>query len=192
MNKIFALFSFLILLTSSCEVLKQLDEAKQFAECDFMVKNVQIIELGTTDVSEYKSSGDIGFTEMLIFGQQLLSGKFPAKLSVEVRAINNQNSKAAISGLHWKLYMKNEEYGNGKLNKYVEVLPGQSTDFNLMVDFDLMKLLASENLQSILDLVFDIENKEKLEKLDIMLKVKPFYKTGDNIKEYPGYLTIRP
>lgn len=192
MKKIFAFFSILIILTSSCGILQQIDEAKQFAECDFMVVNVQITELGKTDVSKYKSVGDLGFTEMLILGKQLLSGKFPAKLSVDIRATNNQNSKAAISGLYWKLFMKDEEYGDGELTQYVEVLPGQSADFNLIVDFDLLKLLASENLQSILDLVFDIENKEKLEKLDIMLKVKPYYKVGDNIKEYPGYISIRP
>ena len=192
MKRIFALFSFLILLTSSCGVFTQIDEAKKFAECDFMVVNVQIIELGNTDVSGYKSASDIGFTEMLVLGQQMLSGKFPAKLSVDIRAINNQGSKAAISGMYWKLYMKDEEYGDGNLNQYVEVLPGQLADFSLFVEFDLKKLLASENLQSVLDLVFDIENKEKLEKLDIMLKVKPYYKAGDNIKEYPGYLTIRP
>ena len=173
-------------------MLEQINEAKQFAECDFMINNVQIIKLGKTDVTEYTRASDIGFTEMLLLGQQLLSGKFPARLSVEIKAINNQNSKAAISGLHWKLYMKDKEYGNGELDQYVEVLPRQSTDFNIIVDFDLLKLLASENLQSILDLVFDIENKEKLERLDIMLKVKPYYKAGDDIKEYPGYLTIRP
>ena len=192
MKRILTLFSFLIIITSSCGVLKQINEAKQFAECDFMINNVQIIKLGKTDVTEYTRASDIGFTEMLLLGQQLLSGKFPARLSVKIKAINNQSSKAAISGLHWKLYMKDEEYGNGELNQYVEVLPGQSTDFNIIVDFDLLKLLASENLQSILDLVFDIENKEKLERLDIVLKVKPYYKAGDDIKEYPGYLTIRP
>ena len=87
------------------------------------------------------------------FGQQFLSGEFPAKLSVEIRAVNNQSSKAAISGLHWKLYMKDEEYGDGDLNQFVEVLPGQSTDFTVVVDVDLLKLVASENLKSILDLV---------------------------------------
>ena len=192
MKKIFIIFSFLIFFTSSCDVLEQLSEVKRFAECDFSINSVQIIKLGNIDVSKYKTASDFGFTEMLSLGQNLISNELPAVLSVDIKAVNNQSSKAAISGLQWQLLMKNEQYGSGKLNQYVEVLPGQSTSFPVHAEFDLLKLLTSENLQSIIDLVMDIENKEKLEKLDIMMKVKPFYSSGGNIHEYPGYLTIRP
>jgi hypothetical protein len=52
--------------------------------------------------------------------------------------------------------------------------------------------LTSEDLQSILDLILDIENREKLEKLDITIRIKPYFKSGTTVKEYPGYITIRP
>ncbi|MBL6944970.1 MAG: hypothetical protein ISR56_11470 [Bacteroidales bacterium] len=192
MKKLFALFIFLVIISSSCEVLEQISEVNRFAQCDFSIRNVQITKLGEIDVSKYKSASDLGFTEMLLLGQQLLSSELPAVLSVDIMAMNNQTSKAAISGLQWQLLMKDEQYGGGKLNQYVEVLPGHTTNFPVHVEFNLLKLLASENLQSIINLVFDIENKEKLKKLDIVLKVKPYYKYGNSIREYPGYLTIRP
>ena len=192
MKGIFALFSFLIIFSSSCDVLNQVGEVNRFAQCDFSINDVQIIKLGNIDVSKYKSASDFGFTEMLSLGQQLLLNDLPAVLLVDIKAVNNQSSKAAISGLQWQLFMKNEQYGEGKLNQYVEVLPGQSTIFPINAEFDLLSLLTYENLQSIIDLVMDSENKEKLEKLDIILKVKPFYKAGNDIKEYPGYLTIGP
>jgi len=173
-------------------MLEQMSEINRFAQCDFSVNSVQIVDLGGVNVKKYSSASDIDFMEMLSLGQQLITGELPATLTVDIKATNNQMSKASISGLEWQLFMKNENYGAGKLNRYVEVLPGSTTVFPVNVKFDLMKLLASENLQSIIDLVFDIENKEKLQKLDIMLKVKPYYKAGDKIKEYPGYLTIRP
>ena len=192
MKKLFALFIFLVIISSSCEVLEQISEVNRFAQCDFSIRNVQITKLGEIDVSKYKSASDLGFTEMLLLGQQLLSSELPAVLSVDIMAVNNQASKAAISGLRWQLLMKDEQYGGGKLNQYVVVLPGQTTNFPVHVEFNFLKLLASENLQSIINLVFDIENKEKLKKLDIVLKVKPYYKHGNSIREYPGYLTIRP
>lgn len=192
MKRFLVIITFFAITLSSCDVLEQLNEVKQFANCDFSVKSVQINKLGGFDFSQYKSVRDIGFTQLISLGQQLVSGNLPANLSVEIQAKNNKSSKAAISGLDWQLNMKNENYGSGKLNQYVEVLPGQITDFTVNVSFDLHKLLASENLQSILDLVMDMDNKEKLQKLDIMLKVKPYYKSGNSIREYPGYLTIRP
>ncbi|NQU35706.1 MAG: hypothetical protein HQ521_20960 [Bacteroidetes bacterium] len=192
MKKFITLISIITVMFTSCDILEQMNEVKQFANCDFSVKSVQINKLGGFDFSSYKSIRDIGFTQLISLGQQLVSGNLPANLSVEILAKNNKSSKAAISGLDWQLTMKNENYGNGKLNQYVEVLPGQSTDFTVNVSFDLHKLLVSENLQAILDLVMDMDNKEKLQKLDIMLKVKPYYKSGNTIREYPGYLTIRP
>ena len=169
-----------------------MNEVTKFVNCNFSVNKVQINRLGGIDFTKYSSVSDVGFTEMLSLGQKLMSGNLQANLSVDIRAKNNQSSKAAISGLDWQLFMKNEQFGTGKLNQYVEVLPGQSTDFTVNVNFDLLKLLKSENLQTILDLVMDMDNQEKLQKLDIMLKIKPYYRSGGNIREYPGYLTIRP
>jgi hypothetical protein len=192
MKKVVILLLSIIISISSCDIINQFGEVKRFAECDFNISDVQIINLGGIDVSKYNTASDFGFTEMLILGQQLLKGELPSQISINIKAINNQTSKAAISGLQWQLLMKNEQYGSGKMNNYVEVLPSQSTVFPVVVNFDFLKLMQSESLQSIIDLVLDIENKEKLQKLDILLKVKPYYKNGDNIKEYPGYLSIRP
>lgn len=187
----FGLISLLIVLTSSCSTIEQINEAKQFALCDFSINEIKIIKLGSTDVSEYQSIDDVDLSDMLMLGQQLISGKLPAKLAVDVQVINNQNTKAAISGLSWQLFMKGEEYGSGQLDQYLEVMPGHPIDFTVFADFNLMKLLASENLQSVLDLALDIENREKFEKLEIVIKVKPYFKSGKTIKEYPGYIIIR-
>lgn len=187
----FGLLSLLIVLPTSCSMFEQINEVKQFALCDFSINEIKIIKLGNTDVSEYQSIDDVNLSDILMFGQQLISGKLPASLSVDVQVVNNQNSKAAISGLRWQLYMKGEEYGSGELVQYLEVLPGQAIDFTVIADFNLMKLLASEDLQSVLDLALDIENREKFEKLEVTVKVKPYFKSGTTIKEYPGYINIR-
>ena len=60
------------------------------------------------------------------------------------------------------------------------------------MNFDLLKLMGNNNLQQVLDLVFNINDKEKLNKLDLKLQLKPYYKVGSEIQEYPGYITIRP
>lgn len=180
------------MLSPSCGILNQANEAKQFALCEFSIIEVKLMKLGNVDVSEYKSADDVGLPDMLMLGQQFLSGKLSAKLSADIQIFNTQDTRAAISGLRWQLYMKGEEYGSGELTEYLEVLPGQIKDFTVVTDFDLLKMLTSEDLQSILDLVLDIENREKLEKLDISIRVKPYFKSGTTVKEYPGYITIRP
>lgn len=187
-----AFLSLLIVIITSCGMINQINEAKQFAFCDFSVNEIKIIKLGNIDVSEYRDIDDVSLPDILILGQQLVSDKLPATLSVDIKVINNQNKKAAISGLSWQLFMKSEEYGSGELVQNLEVLPEQTKDFTVVTDFNLLKLLKSEDLESILDLILDIENREKLDKLDIAIKFKPFFKSGSMVKEYPGYITIRP
>ncbi len=182
----------LIVLTTSCGMVKQINETKQFALCDFSIVEIKLIELGNADVSEYNSANDVSLSDMLMLGQQFLSGKLPANISADIQVFNNQNLKAAISGLSWQLFMKDEEYGGGELVQYLEVLPAQTKDFTVVTEFNLLKMLTSEDLQSILDLILDIENREKLEKLDITIRIKPYFKSGTTVKEYPGYITIRP
>ncbi len=192
MKKSLALLLSIVFLLTSCDIFTQFGEAKRFAQCDFTINNVKIVNLGSFNISDYKSVNDFSFTEMLSLGQQLIAGKLPAVVQVDIKAVNNQTSKASISGLEWQLLMKNEKYGDGSFKEYVEVLPGKSTIFTVNTTFDFYKMLTSSNLQDILNLVFDIDNKEKLDKLDISIKLKPYYKSGSVVKEYPGYLTIRP
>jgi len=192
MKKVIILILVTIIFNTSCDILNQFGEVKRFAECDFYIHDIQFIKLGGIDISEYKTASDFGFSDMIFLGQQILTNELPATIRVNIEALNNHTSKAAISGLSWKLYMKNEQYGNGELTEYIEIPPSKSTIFPVTVEFDFIKLLKSENLQSIIDLIVDIENKEKLKKLDIVLKVKPYYKSGNQIKEYPGYLSIKP
>ncbi len=189
---IITLMVLLIVLTNSCGLVNQINEAKQFVFCDFSIVETKLIKLGNADVSEYRSANDVSLSDMLMLGQQFLSGKLPASLSTEIQVVNNQSTKAAISGLSWHLFMKEEEYGSGELVQYLEVLPGQAKDLTVVTEFNLMKMLTSEDLQSILDLVLDINSREKLDKLDISIKIKPYFKSGTTVKEYPGYITIRP
>ncbi len=192
MKKLIGLLLIVVAVTS-CDVLSQMGEVKRFAECNFSVQSTQIVSLGNVDVSEYKSASDFNLSDMMILGQNLLSGKLKAGMEVNILARNNNTtSKASVSGLSWQLFMKNEQYGSGELSEYVEVLPGQSTVFPVKVEFDLLKIIKSDNIQTVINLVTDMDNREELEKLDISLKIKPRYKTASGVKEYPGYLTIRP
>lgn len=192
MKRLALFVSIILLSTTSCDVLQQMSEISSFAKCDFSINHVGVDKLGGIDVSSFSKDSDFEFTHVMYLGQQLLSGKLPAELVVGIEARNNQSKKAAISGFDWQIFMKNESYGQGSLNEYVEVMPGTSTDFKVKVNFDLVKLLHSEDIQSVIDLVLDIENREKLEKLDISVKIKPYYKSGGKIHEYPGFITIKP
>ncbi len=180
------------LLFTSCDVLQQAGDVVMFAQCDFSVDRVGMEKVGGISIKNIHRAEDLNPMELVGLTQQVLSGSLPVTLDVAIKATNNQSAKAGISGLDWELYMKDTRYGGGKLNSAVEVLPGQSTIFPVSVNFDLLKLVNNDNLQQILDLVFNINDKEKLKQLDLKLQLKPYYKVGSEVQEYPGYITVRP
>ena len=88
--------------------------------------------------------------------------------------------------------MKDHKYGAGMISDPVEIQPNASTVFPVSVEFDILKIVTSSNIQQILDIVFDVDNKDKLNELDLQLRLKPSYRVGNQVQQYPGYITVRP
>ena len=191
-NKILFILLIGLFSLNSCDVLQQASDVAQFVQCDFSLDHVKVEKIGGVSLTNIKKPEDLGVINMMSLTQQVISGSLTTTLNVGIKATNNQSLKAGISGLDWELYMKENKYGAGMINESVEILPYNSTIFPVTVEFDLLKLVTSDNIQQILDLVFDIDNKEKLNQLDLQLRLKPFYKVGSQVQEYPGFITIRP
>ena len=148
--------------------------------------------MGGISLANVNKPDDIGMLNMMSLAQQVIAGSLPTTLSVGIKATNNQSLVAGISGLGWELYMKDHKYGSGMINDPVEIQPNSSTVFPVSVEFDILNIVTSSNIQQILDIVFDVENKDKLNELDLRLQLKPYYKVGTQVQEYPGFITIRP
>jgi len=72
LHYIYILMALLIVLTTSCGMVKQINETKQFALCDFSIVEIKLIKLGNADVSEYRSANEVSLSDMLMLGQQFL------------------------------------------------------------------------------------------------------------------------
>ena len=193
MKKLFLAFFTLSLVTfSSCDVLEQVNEYNRFIQCDFSLVNIKVLEIGGIDISSLGDKGDLGIKDMMTITNMLYSGDFPAKMSVNLKAANKNPKKAAIAGMEWQLLMKGKNMLSGMVEKEIAVAPYGSTDFPVILNVDLFKLLKSKPLPQIMVFAFGNNQYEQLEKLGVEIKIKPYYHTGSGIKKYPGYLTIRP
>jgi len=177
---------------NACDVLQQASDTATFVQCDFSVSNVKVDKIGGVSLANIKKPEDVGMLNMMALTQQILAGSLPTTLNVGIKATNNQNRVAGISGLAWELFMKDHKYGSGMINDAVTISPNSSTVFPVSVEFDILNIVTSSNIQQILDIVFDVDNKDKLNELDLRLQLKPYYKVGTQVQEYPGFITIRP
>lgn len=188
---IIALFAGLLTL-GSCDALQQVSDTATFVQCDFSVADVKVDKIGGVSLANIKKPDDVGMLNMMSLAQQAMAGSLPTTLSVGIKATNNQSRVAGISGLAWELYMKDQEYGAGMINEAVTISPNSSTVFPVSVEFDILNIVTSSNIQQILDIVFNVDNQDKLNELDLELQLKPYYKVGSQVQEYPGVITIRP
>ncbi len=179
--------------THSCDILNQVAETERFAACDFALTGVKVTDVSGIDFTTINKAADLGVGEMMTLGQRLFSGKLPAKMQVDVRAKNSNSKTAGINGMAWKVFIDDQEFVGGQLNRAVQVAPYSVETFPIQVNVDLMEMMQHESLPKILNVVFGMDNKTTLQELGISVKIKPSYKTSTGaIKEFPTWITIRP
>jgi len=179
-------------LLQSCGLLNQAGEYERFVHGNFSLQEVEVLEIGGVEISELNDASKLNAGDMITLAGRMFSGELPSKLRARVEVENTAGERAAISGLEWHLLMKDKEYANGIVDKEVVVEAHSKKEFFLKADVDFLAVLQSESLPQILKVVFNMDDSEEIEKLDIALKIKPYYKSGGSIKEYPGFITIRP
>lgn len=182
----------LLLFGQSCGLLNQAGEYERFVNGNFSLLELEVQEIGGINLSEVSDADGMDAGEMLTLVGRMFNGNMPAKLEAIVEVENTAGEMAAISGLEWRLLMKGNEYANGIVDQEVEVEAYSKKAFPVKAEFDFMSVLQSESLPQILTVVFNMNDAEEVKKLDIELKIKPYYKSGSKIKEYPGFITIRP
>ena len=177
---------------NSCGILDQAAEVDRFANSKFKILNVEILNIAGVDVSNIKNQSDLNMGDIMTLSGRMFSGGLPTKLRAYIEVENTSSQKAAFSGMEWKLLMKQTEYANGSVTNRVEVEPYSKTVFPVNADIDLLKVLQSESLPEILNVVLNMDDTEAINKLGIEFKLKPYFKTSTGTIKYPGYINLKP
>ena len=179
------------LLVNSCSIYRQGVELTTFSKCDFTVQNIRVINVAGVDVSKVHKISDLPLNDYLTLAKQAFSKNVPSKLEIKINAYNSNSKKAAISGLDWELYLKDDLYTKGSVDKPVEVLPNQSATFDVLADINLMEIIHAKSLPQLLALILKKSDGLDLSDLDAVVRIKPWYISGESVKKYPGFIKIK-
>lgn len=186
------LFLLTFVLINSCSILNQAGEYERFIGSSFTIENVEATELGGVDISELDDSQGLNAGDIMTLTGRLFSGNMPLKLNVFIEVYNINDKMAAISGMDWKFMMGETEYAAGSFDDRIEVEPYSKKVFKVKTQLNLLDVLNSESLPQIIKVARNINDEEEVKKLDIKLKIKPYYKTSSGIKKLPTYITLKP
>jgi len=186
MRKLLILGS-LMLLMNACSALSELSA---FKKCEFRLYSLAEPLLCGIDVSQKRSLSDFSFMEGQLIAGNLLRSTLPFDVRARVEVRNPGSSVAAVSAIHWKLFVDDVRVAMGSVNERVVVAPaGGRVLIPVPVHADLIDLLEGDSPSSLYNLALNLVNSgDKASR--ISLKIKPSVKVGSQTIKYPGYFTI--
>lgn len=180
----------LALILSSCSVLQQTSEMKNFARCDFRLESISNLNLGGVNFQDKQSMSDISFVDLARITTALAGGSLPMKFDLNVLARNPNPALAAMNRLDWILLIDDIEMTNGVLNDRIEIQPNAVTTFPVAISFDLMKALNGKSGDALINFALNLAGAGG-RPARVKLKAKPTIMVGNRMLEYPGYITVK-
>ncbi len=174
----------------SCNVMRQANEMKTFAVCDFQIESADKFELAGVNMDGVSRADDLGFTEITSIMLAFARGKLPLEFVLNIKIQNPNPSIAAMNKLEWILFIDDIEMTNGLLNKRVEISAnGGTTVLPVDISFNLNNALDGKTADALINFVMNL-NKQSERPTRIMLKAKPSIKVGGKLLNYPGYIKV--
>ncbi len=191
MNKVKIIILSLVVLLSSCDVLKEASSLYNFAKCDFRLNTVENIRLAGVNVQKVKKLSDLSLLNAAKLTTAVATNQLPLDLTLNIEVRNPNTKKAIMNGMEWILIIDDIEMTRGKLNRRIEVMPNnQSAIMPLTLSFDLKKVLTGKSANAMINFGLNLAGAGN-KPTRIVLKAKPSIVIGTMTFPYPDYITIK-
>ena len=174
---------------ASCDVLNQMAQMANFANCTFDFNSLNQIQMLGIDLSKGMTRDNLTITQGLSLVNAISNRTLPVTFNVNLD-VNNPNSIAAsMAKMDYILSLNGKEVVNTTLNKSINV-PANSTNIvTIPISTDLFQLFSGESADAIVNLAFKLAGASS-NPVNVGIKVKPYITIGSQQLAYPDYITI--
>lgn len=174
---------------ASCDVLTQVAQMANFANCKFNFNSVDQIQMLGVNLSKGMSKSDLNAAQLLSLANALANKKLPVSFNVNV-GVNNPNSIAAsMSKMDYIVSLNGKEVISTTLNKSVNVGANSSSVVSIPITTDLFQLFSGESADALLNLAFKLAGASS-EPVNVGLKVKPYISINGQQLAYPDFISM--
>ncbi len=185
-----AMICFICLSMVSCKVMEQANEMKNFAKCEFRLKNIEAVTLAGVDVTNVDQFSDLSFPEASSISMEAMKGKMPLYFVLNVEVRNPNEEKASMNRFLWDLIIDDVLITKGKVIKDVKVPPaGGISVLPIEVAVDLFNVLSGESADAVLNFAMNLSGQGG-QPSRVKLRAKPTIYIGMTEVKYPGFFTI--
>lgn len=174
---------------ASCDVLTQVAQMANFANCKFNFNSVDQIQMLGVNLSKGMSKSDLNAAQLISLANAIANKKLPVSFNVNV-GVNNPNSIAAsMTKMDYIVSLNGKEVISTTLNKSVNVGANSSSVVSIPISTDLFQLFSGESADALLNLAFKLAGASS-EPVNVGLKVKPYISINGQQLAYPDYISM--
>ena len=187
-RKFLALFLITIGITS-CDVLNQVAQIANFANCKFNFESVDQVKMLDVQLSRGMTKNDLNITQLATLTNAILKKQLPVSFNVNLNVNNPNTIPAALTKMDYILTLNGKEVVSTTLNKSINIGANSSSVVSSPIQTDLFQRFTGESVDAIVNLAFKLAGVSS-NPVNVGIKVKPYISIGNQLLPYPDYISL--
>lgn len=174
---------------SSCDVLNQMAQMANFANCTFNFNSVNHIQMLGIDLNKGMSKESLNVSQLLSLTNALMNRSLPVTFNVNLDVKNPNSIAASMAKMDYILTLNGKQVVSTTMNNSVNVPANSSSVISIPVSTDLFELFSGESADAIVNLAFKLAGANS-NPVNVGIKVKPYITIGNQQLAYPDYISL--
>ena len=174
---------------ASCDVLNQVAQMANFANCSFDFNSVSQIQMLDIDLSKGMTRENLNISQGLALINAINSRSLPVTFNVNVGVRNPNGIAAAMSKMDYILTLNGKQVVSTTMNNSINVPANSSSVVSIPITTDLFQLFSGESADAIVNRAFKLAGASS-DPVNVGLKVKPYISINNQPLAYPDYITM--
>ena len=174
---------------ASCDVLTQVAQMANFANCTFDFNSVNQIQMLGINLSQGMSRESLNISQGLALVNAISNRSLPVTFNVNLDVKNPNSIAASMAKMDYILTLNGKQVISTTLNNSVSVPANSSNTITIPVTTDLFQLFSGESADAIVNLAFKLAGASS-NPVNVGIKVKPYINIGNQQLAYPDYISL--
>ena len=174
---------------ASCDVLTQVAQMANFANCTFDLNSVNHIEMLGINLSKGMSRENLNISQGLALVNAISNRSLPVTFNVNLDVSNPNSIAASMAKMDYILTLNGKQVVSTTMNNSVNVPAKSNSVVTIPITTDLFQLFSGESADAIVNLAFKLAGASS-NPVDVGLKVKPYISINGQQLAYPDYISM--
>ena len=174
---------------SSCDLLTQMAQMANFANCTFDFKNISNIQMLGIDLSKGMTKENLNVSQLLSLTNAVMSKKLPVTFNINLNVDNPNSIAANMAKMDYIVSLNGKQVVSTTLNNSINVPANSSSMISIPITTDLFQLFSGESADAIVNLAFKLAGANS-DPVNLGLKVKPYITINNTQLAYPNYISL--